>query len=324
MIAWLGEQLDHPPPPLASASADASFRRYWRLESGATSLIAVDAPPETEDNAAFVRLAREFAAIGLNVPDMIAADLSQGFLLVGDLGSRHYLDHLHATNADRLYGDAINALVTLQASGPRSGLPDYDEPFLRRELAIFDEWLLSGLLAMDLRQHERHALDVLYTRLVDSALAQPTVCVHRDYHSRNLMLTEHRNPGILDFQDAVLGPVSYDLVSLLRDCYIEWPEQRVQGWMELYLDRAVGQGVLRDDELPTFPKWFDLMGIQRHLKAAGIFARLALRDGRPSYLRDLPRTLGYVRRICGKYGELHPIAEFIGRRVLPGVQSHLG
>ncbi len=321
--AWLRARLGREPPALSAASADASFRRYWRLRHGEGTVIAVDAPPDREDNVAFVRLARAFDAIGLNVPQILAEDLEHGFLLVADLGERHYLDHLQAANADRLYGDAIGALIALQAAGPPTGLPLYDEPFLRRELGIFDEWLLDGLLALPRAAQGRPMLEPTYDLLVESALAQPRVCVHRDFHSRNLMLTETANPGILDFQDAVLGPVTYDLVSLLRDCYIDWPEARVRAWAEAYLSLALQRGILREGHVADFADWFDLMGVQRHLKAAGIFARLALRDGRPDYLRHLPRTLGYVSQVGARHPALAPLAELVSRRVLPGVAAHL-
>jgi N-acetylmuramate 1-kinase len=321
--AWLRAALGGELPSLSAASADASFRRYWRVRQGADTVIAVDAPPQTEDSAAFVRLARAFADIGLNVPRIIAEDVAQGFLLLADLGDRHYLDHLTDANADRLYGDAIGALIALQAAGPQTDLPAYDEPFLRRELRIFDEWLLDGLLGLPHEAQDRPMLELTYDLLVQSALAQPKVCVHRDFHSRNLMLTERANPGILDFQDAVLGPVTYDLVSLLRDCYIDWPDERVQSWIDAYLDSALQCGILRDEHIPAFVGWFDLMGVQRHLKAAGIFARLALRDGRRNYLQYLPRTLGYVRAVGTKQPALAPLASIIDERVLPGVAAHL-
>jgi hypothetical protein len=320
---WLRARFDGELPPLTAASADASFRRYWRLRRGAGSVIAVDAPPETEDNAGFVRLARALRGIGLNVPEIFAEDLERGFLLVSDLGERHYLDHLNADTVDRLYGDAIGAIIALQAAGPKEGLPEYDEPFLRRELGIFDEWLLDGLLALPRAEQQRPMLELSYDLLVESALAQPRVCVHRDFHSRNLMLTETANPGILDFQDAVLGPVSYDLVSLLRDCYIDWPERRVQAWMDAYVSLALQCGVLTEAQAPSFTSWFDLMGIQRHLKAAGIFARLALRDGRPDYLGYLPRTLGYVSAVGGRYPALEPLAGFVSGCVLPALAGRL-
>ncbi|WP_295543735.1 phosphotransferase [uncultured Thiohalocapsa sp.] len=317
--AWLRECLSGEVPELTAASADASFRRYWRLRRGTGSLIAVDAPPAHEDSAGFVRLAHRLRAIGLNVPEIYAQDLAQGFLLVADLGERQYLDHLHPENADRLYGDAIGALIALQSAGPKRGLPDYDEPLLRRELGLFDEWLLDGLLGLPRAEQNRPMLEITYDLLVASALAQPRVCVHRDFHSRNLMLTEQANPGVLDFQDAVLGPVTYDLVSLLRDCYIDWPEARVQTWVNAYLGLALECGILEQAHAAAFMTWFDFMGVQRHLKAAGIFARLALRDGRPEYLPHLPRTLGYVHQVGERYPALVPLAGFVREQLLPRV-----
>ena len=276
----------------------------------------MDAPPTTENNAAFVHMARALRAIGLNVPEIVAEDREQGFLLVGDLGAQLYLDHLGPETVDRLYGDAIRALIRLQAVGPRADLPQYDAAFLTRELRLFDEWLLAGLLRMPVDAEVRAMLDAAYAVLVASALEQPTVCVHRDFHSRNLMLTEHANPGILDFQDAVLGPVSYDLVSLLKDCYVDWPRARVIDWVTGYVEVAVQSGVLRADQEARFLRWFDLMGVQRHLKAAGIFARLWLRDGRRDYLRYLPRTLGYIVDLEPVYPELSPLTAFVRADVI--------
>ncbi|KAA6181880.1 phosphotransferase [Thiohalocapsa marina] len=303
---------------MTAASADASFRRYWRLSHDGTSLIAVDAPPETENNAAFVRLASTLRAIGLNVPAILAQDSANGFLLVSDLGQRQYLDALTADTADRLYGDAIGALITLQAVAPTDGLPDYDAAFLRRELALFDDWLLAAVLpGAGVTPAERAMLDTLYARLIDNALEQPQVCVHRDFHSRNLMHCASGNPGILDFQDAVSGPVTYDLVSLLKDCYVDWPRRRVLDWAWGHFNLAVQSGVLTPAHESRFLRWFDLMGVQRHLKAAGIFVRLSRRDGRPDYLRHLPRTLGYLTALGADYPELAPLAGFLQQRVLP-------
>ena len=316
---WLRATLGEAASDLVPASGDASFRRYWRLCYGDGTLIAVDAPPATENTAAFVRMADALGAVGLNVPEILARDLEQGFLLVRDLGTRLYLDCLTPDNADRLYGDAIGALMVMQSAGPVLGLPDYDAPFLRRELGIFDEWLLGGLLGLRLTAGEQALLDESYALLIESALAQPRVCVHRDYHSRNLMLTDSVNPGILDFQDAVLGPVTYDLVSLLKDCYIDWPRERVLSWAGGYFDLAVQTGVLRPEDEAAFPRWFDLMGAQRHLKAAGIFARLALRDGKRGYLQYLPRTLGYVTDLGPLYGDLAGLAAFIADKLTPVV-----
>jgi len=313
---WLAGVLGRPVPDLRPASADASLRRYWRLNDGARTLIAMDAPPPHEDTARFARLAAALRAVGLNTPELFAADHAQGFLLLGDLGEQPYLGQLHADSAERLYGDAIAALITLQASRPLSALPPYDEALLRRELAICTDWLLTalpGLAAVPVPECWPVASD----RLVANALEQPRVVVHRDYHSRNLMLVAAGNPGILDFQDAVVGPVSYDLVSLLKDCYIDWPRARVEDWAWGYFDLAVQAGLLPAAASASFLRWFDLMGTQRHLKAAGIFARLAQRDGRPDYLQYLPRTLGYVVEVGGRYPELAALGDFVATAVLP-------
>ena len=323
LLQWLEQVLGAPLPALSAASSDASFRRYWRLRHGDQRLIAVDAPPATENNAAFVRMARALRAIGLNVPEIVAEDRERGFLLVGDLGEQLYLDHLNSDTVDRLYGDAIGALITLQAAGPQTDLPRYDAAFLARELGIFDEWLLAGLLQIPVDAKIRAMLDAAYAVLLESALEQPTVCVHRDFHSRNLMLTERGNPGILDFQDAVLGPVSYDLVSLLKDCYIDWPRARVVDWAMGYFNRAVQAGVLRVDQEDRFLRWFDLMGVQRHLKAAGIFARLALRDGKSDYLHYLPRTLGYIVEVGRRHAQLVRLATLVEEQVMPGLPRQI-
>ncbi len=317
LLEWLRSLLGGAEPGLVPASADASFRRYWRLSHRGRSLIAVDAPPQTENSAGFVRIAKALRATGLNVPEILAEDIERGFLLVGDLGQRQYLDHLDADTVHRLYGDAIDALIRLQAVGPTDGLPDYDAAFLRRELGIFDEWLLGALLGLACSDEESVMLEQTYRCLVDSALEQPRVCVHRDFHSRNLMLCDSANPGILDFQDAVIGPVTYDLVSLLKDCYIDWPRELVLEWAAGYFDLAVQSGVLTQSQDAQFLRWFDLMGAQRHLKAAGIFARLSRRDGRHDYLRYLPRTLGYVTELGADYSSLEPLSDFLTARVLP-------
>jgi aminoglycoside/choline kinase family phosphotransferase len=318
---WLADRLGEPCPALSPASSDASFRRYWRLRHRGETLIAVDAPPQTENSAAFVRLSRAFATMGIHVPEVLAEDVDRGFLLVTDLGDRLYLDHLDDANADRLYSDAIGTLIMLQAAVPASGLPVYDEPFLRRELGLFDEWLLGGLLQLPPGGTEQAVLEDAYRILIDNALAQPRVCVHRDFHSRNLMLTQRASPGVLDFQDAVLGPVTYDVVSLLKDCYIDWPPERVRGWADDYFDLAVRSGVLGPEQAADFPRWLDLMGAQRHLKAAGIFARLALRDGKRGYLQHLPRTLGYVTALGGRYPQIADLCALVETRVLPALPA---
>ncbi len=299
------------------ASGDASFRRYFRVFCGDLSYIAMDAPPEKEDIHPFIQVARNLESIGLNVPHIHAEDLRNGFLLLEDLGSSLYLDRLDERSADRLYGDALGALVTLQACGETQGLPPYDRELLMREMALFREWLLQRELALSLTPHEQAMLDRTFCELAENALAQPQVCVHRDYHSRNLMVTTCHNPGILDFQDAVVGPVTYDLVSLLRDCYIRWPRERVEGWVSGYFELGVQSGVLRIEHEAEFLRWFDLMGVQRHLKASGIFARLHHRDGKSGYLGDIPRTLGYIVEQAERYPQLRELGELLEHRVMP-------
>jgi len=293
---WSEEQLG-PGLEMAPASADASFRRYFRLRRGGRRWILMDAPPEHEDCRPFVALARALRAIGLNVPEVLAADLERGFLLLTDLGDTPYLAALDPDNADALYGDALAALLRLQRARPPADLPPYDHALLAAELELFPTWFLGRHLGLTPPPEWPEASAVL----IASALEQPRVWVHRDYHSRNLMVSEADNPGILDFQDAVLGPCTYDVVSLLRDCYIAWPEDRVHGWVERYRREAAHLGLLPEGlEAETFHRWFDRMGLQRHLKAIGIFARLHHRDGKPGYLGDIPRTLDYVLRACAR------------------------
>jgi len=315
----VGELLGTDTFTLEPASSDASFRRYWRVRHGDGTLILMDAPPGQEDCGRYVDLARRFSAVGLHTPEIHAEDLAEGFLALSDLGDRVYLGELNSESADRLYGDALGALAAIQACGPTEGLPAYDEPFLRRELEIFREWFLGAHLGVALTPPEQRDWDSTCDCLIANALEQPRVCVHRDYHSRNLMLASP-NPGILDFQDAVVGPVTYDLVSLLRDCYIEWDPERVTTWALGYLQLAVQSGVLPEVEPERFMRWFDLMGVQRHLKACGIFARLNHRDGKPSYLEDIPRTLGYVREVSTRYPELEGLHALIARRVVESAQ----
>ncbi len=305
------------------ASGDASFRRYFRVTTGERSYIAMDAPPEMEALGPFLQVARSFEAIGLNVPHIHAEEHVQGFLLLEDLGSTLYLDRLNAATVERLYGDALGALVTIQACGPREGLPAYDRALLMQEMELFREWLVGRELSLSLSQDEHQMLDATFAELADNALRQPQVCVHRDFHSRNLMVTPSHNPGILDFQDAVIGPVTYDLVSLLRDCYIGWPDQQVEAWVAGYFELAVQSGVLHHEHEHQFPAWFDLMGVQRHLKASGIFARLNRRDGKPGYLKDIPRTLGYITPLNQRYPLLDGLVRLIESKVLPVLEQRV-
>ena len=315
---WLEQSCRLPKHEIAPASADASFRRYFRvvLPDGQT-LIAMDAPPEKEDCRPFVEVAGRMRHAGLHVPKIVAQDLEQGFLLMEDLGSRDYLDVLTPDTADSLYADAIAALLRLQANAPVAGLPLYDRPMLAREMQLFPQWLLGEHLALALDAGEQGVLEAAFEHLIENALAQPVVCVHRDFHSRNLMLVDVDNPGVIDFQDAVAGPVSYDLVSLLRDCYVRWPPEQVDRWISGYYRAARSAALLEANDEQTFREWFDLMGVQRHLKAAGIFARLNHRDGKSGYLADIPRTLGYIVEVGRRVPSMQDLGEFVGRRVLP-------
>jgi N-acetylmuramate 1-kinase len=314
LTAWAARVLDDPRCAIRPASADASFRRYFRVTDGnGASFIAMDAPPDREDSRPYVRIARRLRALGLNVPEIVAEDLSQGFLLITDLGDRLYLQALNESTVEPLYADALAALLRLQSgtADDNTFLPPYDAALLQREMELFREWYLGRHLELEPSAEQHALLDGAFASLTASALEQPTVWVHRDYHSRNLMVTPYANPGILDFQDAVQGPITYDLVSLLRDCYIAWPRERVEGWARRHLAaaRTAGLAVSADDV--QFLRWFDWMGVQRHLKAIGIFARLNHRDGKPGYLKDIPRTLGYVVDVTERYPELRPLHRFV-------------
>jgi len=294
---------------IAPASADASFRRYFRVRFDATSRIVMDAPPEQEDCHPFIHVSSLMAGIGLHVPVVLRQDLQQGFLLLTDLGERMYLSELNADTVESLYGDALQALLRLQSHGV-ADLPPYDCDLLMTEMELFRQWYLQRHLGLQLTESENAAIDATFTYLADQALQQPRVIVHRDYHSRNLMVSSP-NPGILDFQDAVIGPITYDLVSLLRDCYIAWPRTQVVNWVSQYYRQAQSEGLLENISETQFLNWFDLMGIQRHLKASGIFARLNYRDGKSGYLKDIPRTLGYVTDVGKDYPVLAPFIELL-------------
>ena len=321
---WLRQDCGLGGYALTPASGDASFRRYFRLSwPGGSSRVAMDAPPDHEDCRPYLQVSGAFAAIGLHVPAVHAADVGQGFLLMEDLGTTLYLDALDEVSVERLYGDALGALMTLQACGPREGLPPYDRALLRREMDLFRDWLTVRLLGLELDERDRAMLEGAFGLLESNALEQPQVCVHRDYHSRNLMVSAPPNPGILDFQDAVIGPVTYDLVSLLKDCYIAWPRAQVEDWAMGHFELAVQSGVMSAANEGRFLRWFDLMGVQRHLKASGIFARLFLRDGKPGYLADIPRTLGYIVEAACRHAEVAALGSLIEERVLPAMAAYL-
>ena len=279
---------------LELASEDASFRRYFRLQQGNESWIVMDAPPEKESCDAFVKVAKKLTDIRLSAPLITHENHELGFLLLSDFGDEHYLQALKPETANGLYGDAMAAILQMQTRINADDLPVYNEALLRQEMDLFKEWFLEKLLGIEMTINQLGMWQMSVDYLVMNALEQPQVFVHRDFHSRNLMKIDDRNPGMLDFQDAVKGPVTYDLVSLLRDCYIEWPEPQVDQWVLDYHDFAV-LDQLKGVSSAQFMRWFNLMGVQRHLKAIGIFSRLSLRDGKDQFLQDIPRTLNYLK-----------------------------
>lgn len=312
-------------------SGDASFRRYFRVwqhvgEERPTAFIVMDAPPEHEDCVPFVAIARHWHRHGVAVPEIMQADLKQGFLLLEDFGDQLMLGQLNDSSADQLYRNALDELILIarQDSPADYPLPPYDATLLEREMALFPDWLLEQQLGMELENSERALLETTFSMLRESALAQPEVTVHRDYHSRNLLVrpTETR-PGVIDFQDAVTGPVTYDVVSLLKDCYIQWPEERICNWLELFRQSSLDAGLHRADR-ETFRQWFELMGMQRHLKAAGIFARLSIRDRKHGYLNDIPRTVQYLIVASSRQPALRHFHEWLSDRVMPLIESRIG
>ena len=313
--AWVSRQLGQPVQGLP-ASADASFRRYFRYKftdgDQPRSLIGMDAPPPQEDCRPFVRVAGLLADAGVHVPHIIAADLEQGFLLLPDLGTRTWLEVLDADNADDRFGRAMDDLIRIQRISQPHVLPVYDEALLRRELELFPEWYLKRHLGLELDAGLRAELDHVFDLLVARALGQGQVYVHRDFMPRNLMDSDP-DPGILDFQDAVYGPVSYDITSLFKDAFISWPESRVLGWWQQYWQRARAAGLPVPATFDTFLHDCDLMGAQRHLKVIGIFARICHRDGKPKYLADVPRFAGYLREAMARRDELAPLGALLDR-----------
>lgn len=295
MKSWL-DGLGYSDYELLPASEDASFRRYFRLSQDDNSWIVMDAPPDKEPCDAYVKVANMLTGIHLSAPEIIHENHHNGFLIITDFGDTPYLKALTPENADDLYGDAQAALLRMQMRLDATGLPPYDETLLRGEMDLFKTWFLEKLLGIELNQNQQALWHMSVETLVQNALEQPRVFVHRDYHSRNLMKLERHNPGILDFQDAMYGPVTYDLVSLLRDCYIDWPESKVDQWAIAFHADAV-QEYLQGVSLTRFKRWFDLMGVQRHLKAIGIFSRLKLRDGKGHFIPDIPRTLNYLENV---------------------------
>ncbi|MDR1164046.1 MAG: phosphotransferase [Candidatus Accumulibacter sp.] len=297
---------------LTRASSDASFRRYFRitLPDGGTRIV-MDAPPEHEDCRPFVKVAALFRAAGVNVPVVEAEDLDRGFLLLSDFGDTTYLKVLDASTARELYGDAVDALVAIQRASRPGILPDYDRNVLQREIGLFPKWYVARHRRVALNDRQTADLGAVFEKILENALAQPKVFVHRDYHSRNLMRTAHGNPGILDFQDAVYGPITYDLVSLFRDAYIAWDEETELDYVIRYWETARAAGLPVPLDFYDFYRDYEWMGAQRQLKVLGIFARLYHRDAKDDYLKDLPRVMDYLRRVCTRYTELRPLARVL-------------
>ncbi len=341
---WVAAELQADDPavlPLVMVSGDASFRRYFRAVQNQKTFIAVDAPPEHEDSAAFVKVCGMFRDAGVHAPEVYAVDCEQGFMLLEDLGDAMVLPEMLACQAsrdinkpDRIYRIAIDTLVRIQLCENQEILGAYSRTELRREMDLFTEWFLLAFLELDLSAAEKDLIDQTMTVLEDAALAQPTVLVHRDYHSRNLMLLEQTPTaegdnaevfelGVIDFQDAVHGPYSYDLVSLLRDCYIRWQPKQVASWGRYYLTAAQSQGLLSGLAEAAFFRDFDLMGLQRHLKVMGIFCRLYLRDNKSQYLADIPLVSKYFLEVSSRYPELGNFVEWFQRRVIPTAQEKL-
>ena len=309
---WLETTLGSGDFSVAPASDDASFRRYFRIRRGEAqpSLVAMDAPPDRENCRQFVHVARVFAEAGVHVPEIRAQDLERGFLLLSDLGSTTYLDALDERNAGRLYGDALDALLRIQLASRPGVLPDYDKQLLERELRLFPDWYVARQLQRELGAAQRETLEKAFSTLLANNLGQARVFVHRDYHSRNLMVCEPC-PGILDFQDAVYGPITYDLASLLRDAYVAWEEERVIDWAVHYWEKARKAGLPVAGDFADFYRDFEWMGAQRQLKVLGIFARLFYRDGKDGYLKDQPLVMRYLRRTCGRYREFAALAHLL-------------
>lgn len=301
---WIREALGVASVDLQPASMDASFRRYFRVRTTDTSLVLMDAPPEKENCRPYVAVGDLLAEAGVHVPEIHARNLESGFLLLEDLGTRCYMDELDSGSADALYADAIDSLIAMQRGVPANAVPDYDQTLVMEELSLFEDWFLGRHLGIDSGGRTGEILDSSFRFLAREFDAQEKVFVHRDYHSRNLMRTSERNPGVLDFQDAVSGPAVYDVISLLRDVYVEWPAERVQAWMNDYRSQALANGIPAPPDADTFLRAADLVGAQRHLKIAGIFCRLYYRDGKSDYLSDIPLTLRYLLGECERHSEL--------------------
>lgn len=318
--ATLNTSPEHHPIVLSGLGGDAGFRRYFRYQQP-SHWLAVDAPPATEDTRQFMAIARFIAQQGVRSPKIDAVDVDQGFLLVEDFGNRLFFHEAKRQNTNALYQQAMNILLQLHRSQDDNALiPRYDRPLLRRELEIFSEWFVCNLLKHSLSDAERAMLDTLFVQLENNALAQPQTFVHRDYHSRNLLLLDDGSLGVIDFQGALWGGVTYDLVSLLRDCYLRWPTEQVKRWALDYRAAAINANIIPPVSEAEFLRWFDWLGLQRHIKVLGIFARLCLRDDKTGYLNDLPLVIRYTLEVAEQYPELNAFADWFKRTLLPLAQ----
>ncbi|WP_290967705.1 phosphotransferase [Hydrogenophaga sp.] len=303
---WAARQLGGESLDIAPASADASFRRYFRVTAKGRDYIVMDAPPAHEDCRPFIAVARLFGDAGVHVPQVLAQDLEQGFLLLTDLGNTTYLSALNESTSRELYLASNDALIRIQQASRPGVLPDYDRALLTRELMLFPEWYVAKHLGVEMKDDQKAILDTVFERILANNLAQPQVYVHRDWHSRNLMVSDP-NPGILDFQDAVYGPITYDLASIYRDAYIQWDEELQLDWVIRYWEKARAARLPVPDDFGAFWRDFEWMGAQRHIKVLGIFARLYHRDGKDGYLKDMPLVMHYLRKVCERYDELKPL-----------------
>jgi len=315
-LAWARHATGLPSLDLEPASADASFRSYWRGYVDGQPVIVMDSPPEKENPAPWVEIGKRLHGAGLHTPTVMVADLEQGFLLIEDLGTRTFLPELNESTVDALYGEALDALLRMQMHVDTSGLPAFDHAWQTMEMELMPSWLLEKHLGVSLACGDWDVIENAFSTIMRTIAEQPRAFMHRDYHSRNLLVTEERSPGVIDFQGAMSGPITYDLASLLRDAYIVWDNEQVEGWVEAYRLRLLDARML-DETVDTdrFRRWFDLTGLQRHIKILGLFCRLCYRDGKPGYLADLPRVLRYVLDTARRHADTAPLADLIEAKI---------
>ena len=320
---WLTDDLKLLVTSINPASADASFRRYFRVtieeqpkllrKQLPSTFIVMDSPPEHEDNMLFSRCTETLSQCGLNVPTIFEANFSQGFLILKDLGTEVYQHALTPETADVLYNDAMQALLLMQASTPKQDIASYNASKIKEEMQLFEDWYIGKYHQSCLSKDEQNSLKSIIEILTKNALEQPQVLVHRDYHCRNLLVSSENNPGVIDYQDMVIGPITYDLVSIFKDCYIEWPTASIQHWSKQFQQKSLALGIHQVKDTELWQRWFDWMGAQRHLKVLGIFSRLFFRDGKDQYLGDLPLTYQYLLNTSKQYKELNPLADILRR-----------